>query len=151
MIILSLLIASCSVNEYGTSRISRWHTDTLVGYRATASGVHLDTRGRTPSLTIGRFEAFHIFPAVCDDVRDVAALSTEELFNKIHPHVSIRRNFGLQMVASPVEAGVTIGFREHIMLLLVDKSTAIRRRLTLDGTEFQNSQLLFEGKCGIGD
>jgi hypothetical protein len=148
-ILLLAAAAGCSVNEYGTSRLSRWETDALVGYRLTAVGVHLDTRDRSPSLTIGRFEAFHVFPAACNDIPDVTALTTPDLFRRVSPQASVRRSVGVELVAGSGEAGITIGLREQARLLSLDRSADIRRHLVIETAEFRNSKLVFAGKCRL--
>lgn len=143
------LLVACSVNQHGTSRVDRWATDDLVGYHLTALGGHLDTRDKSTSFTLGHFETVHVFPAACDDIPNVAALTTPDLFHIVRPQASITRSLGVQLVAGSGEAGLTIGFRENARLLSFDSSSSFRRSFYFDATDYQKSQMSFFGNCRL--
>ena len=145
--LIAMAVAGCSVNEYGTSHLSRWETDTHIGYQLVASGVHLDTRDTSPSLTIGRYEAFYLFPSTCEDIADIASLASGDLFDQVLPQATLRRTFGMELAAGPQEAGINIGFRERTRILTIDRSMSIQRSLVLNGENFRDSRLLFSGNC----
>lgn len=131
----SLVAAGCSVNEFGLVAVERTAIEGGVIVLLTAPGLHLDTIGRDPSLTFGRYEALHLFSDVCAAAEGRRA------------DLVIRRIDGLQITAGPGEVGVMIGRREQAQLAMIDRSASMVRFIELNLKDYAQSKLEFEGDC----
>lgn len=144
---MTVATAGCSINEYGLVEHERYLGEGHVTLAVSAFGIHLDTRDVNPSLTMGRYQAVHVFPDRCADLTDVAALETGALFRRVHQQISISHVYGLQIMAGPGESSLTLGMREHARLLSVDQSTTMRRSIIMNPSEPVGTKLDFDGRC----
>ncbi|MCP5086391.1 MAG: hypothetical protein GY952_06275 [Rhodobacteraceae bacterium] len=127
-IAIAALIAGCSINESGVVTSERIEADGAMLYRLKAGGIHLDTRDKQPSLTIGVYDVTHIFPLDCGGSR-TTEMKPSKLFGAFDPQLSASRIAGLQLKSGPGETSVTLGLREHMNLISLDRTRDYHRIL----------------------
>lgn len=126
------VIAGCSVNEFGFVRHERFETKGAYVHSSIAYGLHIDTRDDDPSLSLGRYEALYVFPTRCRGAANFGRLSDKDLFRSIRPQLSYSLMDGFQLKAGRGEVSVTMGVREHLVALSVDRSASVARTIYFD-------------------
>jgi hypothetical protein len=139
--LILLAVPACSINQFGTSQVERIEGDGALVISLTGIGLHLDTFERNPSLSVGRYQAVHVFSTGCPQGFDTASMSTSDLFRALDPQLSVTRVTGVQLKAGSRELSLTIGVRELALLQLVDGASSTFRVLTFDAKELDNTFL----------
>ncbi|MBW4707097.1 hypothetical protein KX928_04775 [Roseobacter sp. YSTF-M11] len=95
-----LVLQGCSFNDFGFVNVNTRETYETRTRHIVANGLRIETRGPMAGLSFGRVEALHLHIKSC---------------GRLAPRLHYQETAGLQLVASSLEFGLTLGRREVLL------------------------------------
>lgn len=142
--LIILPLGGCSFNEYGASTARVFQAEGAFVYELEARGVHLATDQHGLSINFGTYREVVAFDAVCLP-SDARRLNRKSLRKSADPVLSVREVHGIAMAVGARETGITIGQRQHAMLLSGDIENDAYRELFFDLHQLGKTQLKTRG------
>jgi hypothetical protein len=140
-LIVTGILGACSINEFGLVSTKHIQGDGALIHAISAPGIHIDTRDAQPSISLGYYKATHIFPLSYGDISDTSVFTNAELFRALRPQLSISRIVGGQIKSGQGETSLTLGMREHAVLISLDRSQQNCRILSYRPEDLEKTYL----------